>query len=503
MLNLTTQALNPQQLKERLEVKYKELEVIRNNLSAVATHAALVAGFAFQGMRAEKFGDNCPVSLRGSFYVTAVSVMGLELYTVFMSTLCVVCGPNLAMRGTDPQTAVDLAVQGMFVASRTIFPCFISGIFFFQIAAMQWVVAKLLFSENATNNVKNELWASCGILVIVFFLSVTFGHGYKLYHRYFVTDTSNTFQVDKDWFLFNNNNNNNSHHHGGGPTHSGGYHSLDGGGGGGGGGGRGRGGVNRMFNKMRLYGGGDAGHGAEGHDERALMDRGHPAAGASEHHGSEKMMVHMGQYGGGSSGQGAGDAHAAPGKADAHAAPGKADAAFTCQNCGIGVSSSFRCGDDDPHTTPAPSARMPWHSKLTRDCRPFARPASSGFARAVSTTSGRCSEALATARIQPVGLSDNVAFFLLSLLLPKLHHQYIGLQLHITALLSIAYIHTRLVGRPGAPFSCLLHGPSQTVTDRLCCCCLSLEREKKKSHSREDERGDVRRSASPHPPGGR
>ena len=149
MLNLTTQALNPQQLKERLEVKYKELEVIRNNLSAVATHAALVAGFAFQGMRAEKFGDNCPVSLRGAFYVTAVSMMGLELYTVFMSTLCVVCGPNLAMRGTDPQTAVDLAVQGMFVASRTIFPCFISGIFFFQIAAMQWVMAKLLFSENA------------------------------------------------------------------------------------------------------------------------------------------------------------------------------------------------------------------------------------------------------------------------------------------------------------------------------------------------------------------
>ena len=87
MLNLTTQALNPQQLKERLEVKYKELDVIRNNLSAVATHGALVAGFAFQGMRAESFGDNCPVSLRGAFYLTAVSVMGLELYTVFMSTL--------------------------------------------------------------------------------------------------------------------------------------------------------------------------------------------------------------------------------------------------------------------------------------------------------------------------------------------------------------------------------------------------------------------------------
>ena len=76
--------------------------------------------------------------------------MGFELYTVFMSTLCVVCGPNLAMRGTDPQTSVDLAVQGMFTAGHTIFPCFIAGIFLFQIAAMQWVVAKLLFRYGVT-----------------------------------------------------------------------------------------------------------------------------------------------------------------------------------------------------------------------------------------------------------------------------------------------------------------------------------------------------------------
>ena len=137
---------------------------------------------------------------------------------------------------------------------------------------------------------KNELWAACGILVIVAFLGVTFGHGYRLYHRYFVTDTSNTFQVDKEWFLFNS-------------------------------GAAGAAGVRRAATRMFKRREAGAAAGGEQQGDRALLDQDQEGSAAEK-------MVHMGQYGG---------AHAQQGEA-----PTPDAAAFTCQNCGTGVSPSFR-----------------------------------------------------------------------------------------------------------------------------------------------------------------
>lgn len=68
---------------------------------------------------------------------------------------------------------------------------------------MQWVVAKLVFSENAANNAKNEFWAILAVVIILLFLGVTFGHGWKLYETYF--QNVDSFEVDKDWFLFRHN----------------------------------------------------------------------------------------------------------------------------------------------------------------------------------------------------------------------------------------------------------------------------------------------------------
>ena len=152
---------------------------------------------------------------------------------------------------------------------------------------------------------KNELWAACGILVIVAFLGVTFGHGYRLYHRYFVTDTSNTFQVDKEWFLFNSG--------AAGAAGGLGYGRLQAG--------AGAGGVRRAATRMFKRREAGAAAGGEQQGDRALLDQDQEGSAAEK-------MVHMGQYGG---------AHAQQGEA-----PTPDAAAFTCQNCGTGVSPSFR-----------------------------------------------------------------------------------------------------------------------------------------------------------------
>ena len=154
-------------------------------------------------------------------------------------------------------------------------------------------------SENVSSNVKNEVWAAMGVLLIVTFLAITFGHGFRLYQNYFIIDTNSTFQVDKDWFLFNQSGG--GHRKGANGRNTRAAHA--GGGGGGGGGARL---PQSMSNQHALL-----------EDERREAMSHVPLA----------HSHHVGQD--------------ARGKTASNELPSD-EPSFTCQNCGIPVGLSYR-----------------------------------------------------------------------------------------------------------------------------------------------------------------
>ena len=86
--------------------------MIRGNFGNVATHASLIAGFSFNALVKENFDLQVPLALKGFFSLFTVLSISLLLHSVFISTLCIVQGPNLAMRGKNPELSVDQAVRG-------------------------------------------------------------------------------------------------------------------------------------------------------------------------------------------------------------------------------------------------------------------------------------------------------------------------------------------------------------------------------------------------------
>lgn len=131
----------------------------------MATHASLIAGFSFNALVKENFSNDVPLHVKGLFSIFTVMGIVLLLHSVFISTLCIVCGPNLAMRGKDPEKSVDQAVKGMVAARRNVYGSFVAGIVVFQFSVMLWIVARLGYFHGGRGGVG---WATlCGLLIVV------------------------------------------------------------------------------------------------------------------------------------------------------------------------------------------------------------------------------------------------------------------------------------------------------------------------------------------------
>ena len=131
----------------------------------MATHASLIAGFSFNALVKENFSNDVPLHVKGLFSIFTVMGIVLLLHSVFISTICIVCGPNLAMRGKDPEKSVDQAVKGMVAARRNVYGSFVAGIVVFQFSVMLWIVARLGYFHGGRGGVG---WATlCGLLIVV------------------------------------------------------------------------------------------------------------------------------------------------------------------------------------------------------------------------------------------------------------------------------------------------------------------------------------------------
>ena len=187
----------------------------------MATHASLIAGFSFNALVKENFSNDVPLHVKGLFSIFTVMGIVLLLHSVFISTLCIVCGPNLAMRGKDPEKSVDQAVKGMVAARRNVYGSFVAGIVVFQFSVMLWIVARLGYFHGGRGGVG---WATlCGLLIVVVMgeserglcrpkirnfvtnrhqrahAGITCVAAYYLYSMYFKLSL---YSVDSEWMAF-------------------------------------------------------------------------------------------------------------------------------------------------------------------------------------------------------------------------------------------------------------------------------------------------------------
>lgn len=161
----------------------------------MTTHAALLSGFSFTALVRGQFSDDVPMGFQGTYTVIVVVAIVMLLHCVFMATLCNTMGPNLAMRGDNPERAVDQAVQGMTAASYHVYGAFVGGVIIFQIAIVMWCCAKLQFEHESRG------WAVIVGIAIASSLTFTISTSARLYNTFF---RLNMYSVDSEWMAFRN-----------------------------------------------------------------------------------------------------------------------------------------------------------------------------------------------------------------------------------------------------------------------------------------------------------
>ncbi len=115
-----------------LSIRDKELVFYQQNLMAMGTQAALIAGFAYNGIIMTAFPPDANLFSKGAFLCTAIAAMSLELMTVGGTMYASIYGPNLALRG--PDGSMHRAVDGMLVEYKLAFILFASGLVLFVIS---------------------------------------------------------------------------------------------------------------------------------------------------------------------------------------------------------------------------------------------------------------------------------------------------------------------------------------------------------------------------------
>eukprot|EP00004_Rigifila_ramosa_P000211 TRINITY_DN10245_c0_g1_i3.p1 TRINITY_DN10245_c0_g1~~TRINITY_DN10245_c0_g1_i3.p1 ORF type:complete len:198 (-),score=42.86 TRINITY_DN10245_c0_g1_i3:566-1090(-) len=116
-----------------------ELQFYIQSVNAVATQGALLLGFAFAGLVDVGIDDiQFPVS-SFLFYLSTEVALASELVVLAQSTLLIILGENLALRG--PPGSMPRAVETMRVRRKHIFNSFGLSLVMFHVSAISlaWV----------------------------------------------------------------------------------------------------------------------------------------------------------------------------------------------------------------------------------------------------------------------------------------------------------------------------------------------------------------------------
>eukprot|EP01062_Namystynia_karyoxenos_P079817 TRINITY_DN848_c0_g4_i1.p2 TRINITY_DN848_c0_g4~~TRINITY_DN848_c0_g4_i1.p2 ORF type:complete len:394 (+),score=140.71 TRINITY_DN848_c0_g4_i1:91-1182(+) len=166
MLAQLSQALQPQQELQMLQLQEREMELLRNNYNALLTASTLVLGFAYGGCIDFTMpgGDPLPegepaVGMRPevliTFYVCVSLSMVLETYSAVVATAAVVYGPDMAINGAKGTSSsvevaciITRAIGGMRVAKHHIYGSFAAGLFFLLVATCLGTMDKIGYVER-------------------------------------------------------------------------------------------------------------------------------------------------------------------------------------------------------------------------------------------------------------------------------------------------------------------------------------------------------------------
>jgi len=117
-----------------LKIREKELQFYTQNCIAIGTQAALLSGFAYNGIIQVDIPSESSDWLKTSYLCVTTMAMGFELIAVLNSTLCSMLGPGLALRG--PDGSMHRAVDGLMLEYRLTFLFFTMGLIAFHGSAL-------------------------------------------------------------------------------------------------------------------------------------------------------------------------------------------------------------------------------------------------------------------------------------------------------------------------------------------------------------------------------
>ncbi|KOO53862.1 hypothetical protein Ctob_012795 [Chrysochromulina tobinii] len=117
-----------------LKIREKELQFYTQNCIAIGTQAALLSGFAYNGIIQVDIPSESSDWLKTAYLCVTTFAMGFELIAVLNATLCSMLGPGLALRG--PDGSMHRAVDGLMLEYRLTFLFFTMGLIAFHVSAL-------------------------------------------------------------------------------------------------------------------------------------------------------------------------------------------------------------------------------------------------------------------------------------------------------------------------------------------------------------------------------
>jgi len=154
-----------------LKIRDKELQFYTQNCIAIGTQAALLSGFAYNGIIQVDIPSESSDWLKTAYLCVTTSAMGFELIAVLNSTLCSMLGPGLALRG--PDGSMHRAVDGLMLEYRLTFLFFTMGLVAFHVSAL--LFAWLEFSWPVA------LAMTCALLLFIYGM---FRYFTRIYQRF-------------------------------------------------------------------------------------------------------------------------------------------------------------------------------------------------------------------------------------------------------------------------------------------------------------------------------
>lgn len=143
-------------------LRQQELEYYTNNCRLLGDQGALVAGFAFSGIRYHQFAEQqegwyltSTETFEESVFLFLLTVaMGAGLQTVLLSTLVALFGPHQALRG--PDGSLHAAVNGMQHWTRGVLAWFLLSLLALQLSALSFV-----YGHNRLGDIDRLLLVAC------------------------------------------------------------------------------------------------------------------------------------------------------------------------------------------------------------------------------------------------------------------------------------------------------------------------------------------------------